>query len=182
MFDETVAVLGAVGALATALAVFVAVWQLKTAKQHARTAFEDDLSREYRTIVGELPAKAFYAEGGDLAPDDEAWRAFYRYLDLSNEQLFLARLGRVSSATAEQWKDGISGNLERLPAFRAAWADIADRVPDDFFEELRALVPPHSATDATDGASWPTADLHQPRGKQIDAPRLPTAIEKEQRS
>jgi hypothetical protein len=43
MFDETVAVLTALGALATAVAVFVAVWQLRTAKEHARTNFEDDL-------------------------------------------------------------------------------------------------------------------------------------------
>lgn len=173
MFDETVAVLGAVGALATALAVFVAVSQLRTAKQHARTAFEDDLSREYRTIVGELPAKVFYVDGGDFAPDDEAWRAFYRYLDLSNEQLFLARLGRVSPSTAEQWKDGIRGNLQGLPAFRATWGDIANRVPDDFFEELRALVPPDPVVGAAEpnGASRPTADLHQPRITDGDSER-----------
>src|SRR5215213_9787301 len=129
MFDETVAVLSAVGALATAVAVFVAVWQLRTAKEHARTNFEDDLSREYRTIVGELPAEAFYANGNAFTPDDSARRAFYRYADLSNEQLFLARVGRVSPATVEQWQDGIRGNLEELPAFRAAWAEIADCVP-----------------------------------------------------
>ncbi|MEJ7792020.1 MAG: hypothetical protein WKF65_08635 [Gaiellaceae bacterium] len=150
MFDETVAVLGAVGALATAIAVFVAVWQLRTAKQHARSAFEDDLSREYRTIVGDLPAKAFYADSGAFTFDDEAWRAFYRYLDLSNEQLFLARLGRVSAATAEQWKDGIHGNLERLPTFRAAWDIVAGRVPNDFFEDLKTLVPPRDAPGAAD--------------------------------
>jgi hypothetical protein len=142
MFDETVAVLTALGALATAVAVFVAVWQLRTAKEHARTNFEDDLSREYRTIVGELPAEAFYARGNAFTPDNSARRAFYRYADLSNEQLFLARVGRVSPATVEQWKDGIRGNLEDLPAFRTAWAEIADCVPDNFFEDLKELVPP----------------------------------------
>jgi hypothetical protein len=142
MFDETVAVLSAVGALATAVAVFVAVWQLRTAKEHARTNFEDDLSREYRTIVGELPAEAFYVKGDAFTVGESTRRAFYRYADLSNEQLFLARVGRVNPATAEQWKDGIRGNLERLPAFGAAWAEIAARVPEDFFEDLRKLVPP----------------------------------------
>lgn len=48
----------------------------------------------------------------------------------------------MNPATAEQWKDGIRGNVERLPAFRAAWAEIAARVPEDFFEDLRELVPP----------------------------------------
>ena len=57
------------GAAATAIAVFVAVWQLRAAEEQARTAFEDDLSREYRTIVGELPAdlrpRGHAAEDGD---------------------------------------------------------------------------------------------------------------------
>ncbi len=141
MFDETVAVVTAVGALATAIAVFIAVLQLRTAKEQARTAFEDDLTREYRAIVAELPAEAFYVKG-KLTPGEQTWRGFYRYLDLSNEQLFLARLGRVSPATVVQWKDGICGNLTRLPAFRAAWSEIAARVPNDFFEDLKDVVPP----------------------------------------
>ncbi len=120
----------------------MAVWQLRTAKQHARTTFEDDLSREYRAIISDIPAEAFFVKGGILSPPDEVRRAFYRYVDLCNEQLFLAHLGRVNEKTAEQWKDGIRGNLKKLPAFRAAWAEIADSVPDDFFDELRALVPP----------------------------------------
>ncbi len=128
----------------------MAVWQLRTAEEQARTAFEDDLSREYRTIIGELPPEAFYVKG-EVTPSEATRRAFYRYFDLSNEQLFLAREGRVSDATVEQWKDGIRGNLERLPAFRAAWADIADRVPDDFFEDLSKLVPPDSSTSGAQG-------------------------------
>lgn len=142
MFDETVAALTALGALATAVAVFVAYFELRSAQENSRTAFEDDLSREYRSIVGDLPAEAFYAKGDNFRPDEHARRAFYRYVDLSNEQLFLAERSRVSPKTADQWKDGIRGNLEKLPAFRRAWAEIADQVPKDFFEDLRKLVPP----------------------------------------
>lgn len=146
VFDEIVAVVTAVGAAATAIAVFVGVLQLRTAKEQARTAFEDDLSREYRTIVGELPAEAFYVDG-KLPPSEMTRRAFYRYVDLSNEQLFLARVGRVSAATEAQWKDGIRGNLERLPAFSAAWREITAHVPRDFFEDLRELVPPRPSEE-----------------------------------
>ena len=144
MFDEIVAGLTALGALATAAAVFIAVRQLRVAKEQARTAFEDDLSREYRATVGELPPQAFYMKGPEFTADDKAMRAFYRYIDLSNEQLFLAQLGRVNPETVEQWQDGIRGNLEKLPAFRSAWAEIAERVPEDFFEDLRGLVPPRA--------------------------------------
>jgi hypothetical protein len=146
MFSDVIATIGAIGAVATAIAVFIAIAELRAAKDNARTAFEDDLSREYRSIIGQLPAEAFYAEGDAFTPDDEARRAFYRYIDLSNEQLFLARNRRVSPKTAEQWMDGIRGNLEKLPAFKSAWGNIAAHVPDDFFEDLRELVPPTSSS------------------------------------
>jgi hypothetical protein len=144
VFADAVAALAALGALATAAAVFIAFFELRAAKEFTRTSFEDDLSREYRSIIGELPVEAFYANPAQapLSADVSTRRAFYRYMDLSNEQLFLARIGRVSPATAEQWRDGIRGNLLRLPAFREAWLEIAELVPSDFFEDLREVVPP----------------------------------------
>ena len=51
---------------------------------------------------------------------DKYRRSFYRYFDLSNEQLFYANRGRVSAETRQQWEDGIANNLSR-PAFQAAW-------------------------------------------------------------
>lgn len=143
MFDEAIAVITALGSAATAGAVVIAVKQLQVVKELAQTNFEDDLSREYRAIVGELPAAAFYTVS-DIVRDDKASRTFYRYFDLSNEQLFLCRLGRVRANTAEQWKDGMRENIERLPAFQQAWVDIAARAPVGVFEDLRALIPPES--------------------------------------
>jgi hypothetical protein len=128
----------AVGTFVTAAGVFFACSQLQAAKDQDRTHFEDDLSRQYRQIVGLLPAEAFYSNS-DTELGEETHRAFYRYFDLSNEQLFLARQNhRVSDAVIEQWKDGITGNME-LPAFRLAWREIGARVPSDFFEDLREL-------------------------------------------
>jgi hypothetical protein len=145
MLDEILAGLTALGAIGTGLAVTVGVRQLKATEreidvvqQQAQTAFEDDLSREYRQIVGDLPVEVFYADS-DVAFDERVHRSFYRYFDLSNEQLFLARQGRISYATQEQWRDGIAGNL-RLPAFREAWAEIGGRVPRNYFEDLRRLI------------------------------------------
>ena len=90
------------------------------------THFEDDLSRQYRQIVGLLLAEAFYSKS-DIELGEETRRAFYRYFDLSNEQLFLARQNhRVSDAVIEQWKDGIAGNM-KLPAFKLAWREIGAR-------------------------------------------------------
>ena len=135
----------AFGTFFTAVAVGVGVLQLKTTEneleliqKQARTSFEDDLSREYRSIVATLPAEAFY-RGGIKKLDDQTRRAFFRYFDLSNEQLFLAKLGRISSETQEQWEDGILGNL-RLPAFANAWTELLEHLPDDFFDDLRAFL------------------------------------------
>jgi hypothetical protein len=145
VLNEVFSGLAAAGTIATAAAVWVGIRQVKAAeheieetKKQALTSFEDDLTCEYRSIVGELPAEAFYIDG-ELELNEAKRRAFYRYFDLSNEQLFLARLGRVSQATCEQWRDGIVGNL-RLPAFRAAWHDVEPHIPKDFFEDLRGLI------------------------------------------
>lgn len=116
MFDETVAVVGAVGAVATAFAVFVAVWELRTAKAQARTSFEDDLSREYRAIIGELPAEAFYVNS-ELTPTEATRRAFYRYVDLSNEQLFLAASSASAARPPTSGRTASAATLSGCPRF-----------------------------------------------------------------
>jgi hypothetical protein len=141
--DHTVLVLTMVATWLAGAAVALAWGQIRTARQQAQSEFEDDLSREYRSLVARLPPAAFYSDpDGALGrlEDDEIASAFYRYFDLSNEQLFYARLGRVSESTARQWRQGIEGNLHSLPAFAAAWKTISARIPADYFEELRALL------------------------------------------
>jgi hypothetical protein len=49
----------AVGTVATAVGVWVAARQLKVSQREAVRAFETELTREYRSIVKELPAEAF---------------------------------------------------------------------------------------------------------------------------
>jgi len=100
VFNEIVGVTGAVGAMATAVAVFVAWRELRMTKAHAQTSFEDDLTREYRALIGDIPTEAFFTNG-QFHPEERVRRAFYRYADLCNEQLFLARLGRVSQEIRE---------------------------------------------------------------------------------
>jgi hypothetical protein len=112
---------------------------LRRADDIAQAAFEDSLTREYRALIADLPAEAFYVDG-EVELSDELRRAFYRYFDLCNEQLYLGRRGRIRPDTRTQWEDGIKGNVTKLPAFQAAWAEIGFRVPGDFFEDLHGLV------------------------------------------
>ena len=139
---EVFAAIAAVGSIATAAGVWFAYEQLQHAKDHAQTDFEDNFSREYRTIMAEIPVVALFVDGPTEIRQAELL-AFYRYFDLCNEQLFLAKLGRVSEDTRGQWEEGIRGNLQ-LPTFSTAWREIAVKLPEDYLEELRALVPPRS--------------------------------------
>ena len=78
--------------------------------------------------------------------EDQKALAFYRYFDLSNQQLFLARRKRISKKTREDWKEGIAGNLE-LPEFRKAWERLVRHLSVSDFEDLRRLPRPYSKAD-----------------------------------
>ncbi|MCF8082934.1 MAG: hypothetical protein K9M96_07555 [Deltaproteobacteria bacterium] len=127
----------AVGSIGTALAVLVAAWQVRKNTQQAKTDFEDDLSREYRELARSIPVKAHL--GQELEDDEfeEAYPSLYRYIDLSNEQVFLRMNGRISKATWRNWADGIKSNLHR-PAFADAWKRVKKGASGSF-DELRSL-------------------------------------------
>jgi hypothetical protein len=126
-----------VGGIATAIAVLVAAWQLRRGTAQARIDFEDDLSREYRDLARSIPVKAFL--GSELSEKEfkEAFPSLYRYVDLSNEQVFLRMNGRISRATWISWRDGIRSNLQR-PAFAEAWFRVKEGSKGSF-EELRKI-------------------------------------------
>jgi hypothetical protein len=122
----------------TAIGVCVGVLQLWISRRQAVTGFEDSLAHEYRQIAGCLPTAALL---GDTLPDDQLQtylQGFYRYFDLTNNQIFLRKIGRISKKTWVFWRDGIATNLAR-PAFAATWLDISRRSKQDF-SELRRLI------------------------------------------
>jgi len=123
---------------ATAVAVFLAWWQLHQSKNQATTNFEDTLTREYREISRRLPLSALL---GKPLSDEEMQKSlpsFFSYIDLSNEEVFLRQQNRISEQTWKNWCDGIKSNLRR-PAFEKAWQSIRDE-SDGSFQELRRLI------------------------------------------
>lgn len=127
----------AAASVATAIGVFLAGWQIKMAKQQAKTQFEDDLTRQYREIIKDIPTDALL---GLPITDEEyqkARHAFYRYIDLSNEQTFLHQKGRVSEETWKLWRDGMTYLLSK-PAFQRAWGEFKKKAENNF-KELRSL-------------------------------------------
>lgn len=130
----------AIAAAFTAFGAWAAVRQLRLMEKQSVTSFEDELVREYRAIIKEMPVAALL--GGDLS--EEAYKAslmgFYRYFDLCNQEAFLKSQGRISQATWSLWEEGIKGNMER-PAFSRAWIEISNQAKGDF-DELRKILSP----------------------------------------
>ncbi len=130
-------VVSAVAASVSALAVILAMLQLRTTKAINQLEFEDGLNKEYRDLVARIPTKALLGSG--LSPQEyqDAFNELYRYVDLCNQQVFLRRQKRISSDVWGQWCAGIQYNLESLQTFKRAWSDIKGRC--DSFKELRKL-------------------------------------------
>jgi hypothetical protein len=130
--------------IATAAGVVVAAWQLFLAKQQARSQFEDDLTTQYRHIVNKIPLEALLGQPLTDAQLVESLRFFYEYFDLSNEQAFLFKRGRIRSDTWGTWREGIEQHMAR-PAFRQAWLRLVPHL-DGSFDDFRELLPPLSET------------------------------------
>jgi hypothetical protein len=139
----------AIGSIATAIALIIAICQFKDAKKQIKTDFEDDLDREYREIIRNLPIKIFLGE--DLSPSEyqESLAYLYQYIDLSNSQVFYRQIGRVSDDTWRYWNDGIKSNLSKKP-FKTAWLEVKEKGQQSF-SELKRL---ENSTFQNDPKDW----------------------------
>ena len=142
---DWLSIVGSVASVATAIGVFVAGWQIRLAKQLARTQFEDTLTQQFRDIIWKIPVDALIG----LEISEEQYQQtrddFFRYIDLSNEQVFLRKNNRISKATWELWRDGMKAFLAR-PSFNRAWKEFKAASPD-IFRELRRLEGENFETD-----------------------------------
>lgn len=129
--------LTAAASLATAIGVIVAAYQIRLTRQLSRTQFEDDLTKQFREIIRRIPIEALLGEELSEEAYDRTRDDFFRYIDLSNEQVFLRRNDRISARTWKLWCEGIKAFLSR-PAFGRAWGEFKDKSPDTF-KELRRL-------------------------------------------
>jgi hypothetical protein len=142
-------VIEAIASTVTATGVFIGAIQLLLTKRINQTQFEDDLTKQYREITKMISVKALL--GGELTTDEfeEDQKGLYHYIDLSNERVFLRKIGRVSQATWEYWRDGIKSNLSRA-AFKQSWDQVKVAAPNSF-SELRRLEKSDFKVDPT---SW----------------------------
>lgn len=133
--------ISAMAAVVSVLGLFLVWRQLSLAKRIAQLAFEDDLEREYRDLVKEIPTKALLDSDLDDSEYQKAFDEFFRYFDLSNTQIMLRRQDRIGDVAWKNWCMGMRFNLS-LPAFYRAWGEVKTRTSEqsnEFFSELRRL-------------------------------------------
>ncbi len=138
-----------ISAVATAVGVLFAAWQLHRGVIQSRTDFEDRVVEEYRRISHRLPVRALLGDALTADEQDACLSTFYQYIDLCNEQVFLRVTRRISERTWLNWRDGIRSHLER-PAFAMAWEQIKRRSGKSF-NELRIL---EQSNFEADPARW----------------------------
>ncbi|HJR09471.1 MAG TPA: hypothetical protein VJ842_19575 [Pyrinomonadaceae bacterium] len=134
---DWIGLVNAIASVATAVGVLLAGWQIRTAKEAARSEFENDLAQQYREIIRRIPIKALLGKKLDARELNNTLDDFFRYIDLSNEQVFLRQNNRVSKATWRLWCEGIKLKLE-LESFREAWVYFKQESPSSF-KELQML-------------------------------------------
>lgn len=162
-------------ALATAGGLFFAGYQIILAKRQAVTTFEDGLSNEYRAVIHELPLLAVL--GGELTDSEHevAFESFYRYFELTNEQIFLRHEGRISDHTWEQWQNGIA-NLLELPAFESARRHFERTIRDEArprFVKLRTFI--RENVDCDRAKTRPILPREQLRRRPEEVPKRASA-------
>ncbi len=128
--------ISAIASSVSALAVILAMLQLRLAKRVSQLQFEDGLAKEYRDLTNRLPTKILL--GAQLSRDEykSTYDELFHDIDLSNEQCMLRSQGRVGRDVWKSWSQGIEGNL-KLQAFYEVWNDIKSRTGS--FQELREL-------------------------------------------
>ena len=131
--------------LATSIGVFLGVWQLWRTKVQSITSFEDQFSREYRQIARDIPVDALLGREISGENFEKVREQIFNYIDLSNEQVFLRQIGRVSKRTWDYWREGIESNLLK-PTFAKVWSEVKDS-DKNVFRELRLLEQKNSASD-----------------------------------
>ena len=126
----------AVASTIAAVGVIFAFGQLRVSKNIAQLQFEDSLAKEYRELASRIPTKALLGDELSEAEYQSSFDEFFRYVDLSNEQISLRQRARIGPIVWQYWSSGIQANLA-LPSFNRAWSEIQGKC--DSFQELRRL-------------------------------------------
>lgn len=123
-------------------------YQLKQYEKGQKTALENDLNQEYRKIWREVDSQLlmdpeYGREGGNPLSENER-DAIYSYVDLTNQQIFLRKRGRITNSRWKDWEAGMETMIKH-PPIGETWEDIKKETNSEHgrdFDELRELESP----------------------------------------
>jgi hypothetical protein len=130
-------ILTVIPSIVTAFLVAIAVRHLRLTRELAQLSFEDSLNKEYRSLAMEIPVDVLLGMKVSEDTFPKIREYIYNYIDLCNEQVFLRKKDRITTATWWEWAEGIRSNLEN-PIFLRVWSEIKEASPK-VFKELRQL-------------------------------------------
>lgn len=114
--------LGDIASLATAVGLFIAIWQLRQQQALARSQFEEGMVARYWNILDRLSVEARLGHVAALTEEDR--RAAHSYFKLSDEEIYLARARKkIRKETWATWRGGIIETMKREP-FLSEWARV----------------------------------------------------------
>ncbi len=120
-----------IAALATAIGVAVAAWQINESRKLSQSSFEDTLDQQYRELAHGIPVNALIGKEIDESQKTETRELIYNYLDLCNEQIFLRKKNRIRKDTWNDWCSGIESHLQKI-AFIQIWEEVKEQSPGSF--------------------------------------------------
>lgn len=120
-----------IAAIATAIGVAIAAWQIHENGKLAQSTFEDTLDQQYRELSRDIPVDVLIGKPVTEEKREEVRELIYNYLDLSNEQIFLRKKGRVCKETWQDWCAGIRNHLDKV-AFKEVWDEIKAEAASSF--------------------------------------------------
>jgi hypothetical protein len=120
-----------IAALATAVGVLIAAWQIRESRKLSQSSFEDTLDQQYRDLAHGIPVDALIGRPVNASQETETRELIYNYLDLCNEQVFLRKKNRITQETWKDWCAGIESHLQKV-AFKQVWEEIKAQSPGSF--------------------------------------------------
>lgn len=120
-----------IASIATAVAVFIAAFELRESQKIAQTQFEDSLDQQYRELAKGIPVDALIGKTVSEDKKEPTRELIYNYLDLCNEQIFLRKKKRIREDTWLDWCSGIKSHLQKVE-FQTVWREVKAESPGTF--------------------------------------------------
>jgi hypothetical protein len=124
-----------ISGIATSLGVILILLQLGQTSKIEKTRFENEMVMRYIRIINLITFEIMYLDESEKYFDEEVKRKldeFYKYFDLTNQELYLITNDEIRKKTAEEWIKGIK-ELMGLASFSKAWELIVKKTGEGSF-------------------------------------------------